>query len=338
MLDIKNRVNEISTCTSTSIPEEVLNSTQPLILRGFASQWPIVIAGRKSNEAAADYLRSIYSQEPILACHGAPENNGRVFYNEQMNDFNYTGANVNLNLVLDSLLKHQTDTTPPTMYMGSTELNRWFPNFTKENICHIPNQKPLASIWIGNQSRIAAHYDFPQNIACNVVGQRRFTLFPPDQISNLYVGPIEFAPGGQEISLVDFDNPDFDKFPKFKDAMDNAIVADLEPGDALLLPSMWWHHVQGKSPFNVLVTHWWRNSPAHLGRPNNALLAAILSLRSLPTEQRLAWKNIFDHYIFDKELTSQEHIPEQAQDILKLPLDELTARKLRANLLNKLKR
>ena len=116
------------------------------------------------------------------------------------------------------------------------------------------------------------------------------------------------------------------------------MVAELEPGDALLLPGMWWHHVEALSDLNVLITHWWRNSPNFMGRPNNALELAILSMRSLPRAQRDAWKAIFDYYVFAHDEHSLEHIPEDVRDMLKLPLDEATARRLRADLLNKLKR
>lgn len=338
MLNIKNKVISRDDIKYDSINEDVLYSPTPIILKGFCRQWPIVQAAKISNESAADYLRTVYSGEPVIGSYGPEETKGRIFYNQDMTGFNFSASKVDLNMVLDQLLQNQENQAPPTMYVGSTDANRWFSKLLADNDFKIPNANPLTSLWIGNQSRIAAHYDFPTNVACNVVGKRRFTLFPPEQISNLYVGPIEFAPGGQEISLVDFANPDFERFPKFKDAIDSAFVAELDAGDALILPSMWWHHVEALTPFNVLITHWWRDTPAYLGRPNNALLASILALRSLPTEQRKAWKQIFDHYIFNEELDQHDHIPPNAKDMLTLPLDEMSARKLRADLLNKLKR
>jgi len=338
MLTINKQVKQISDCSPEDIPAFVLNSTEPLILKDFAKSWPLVVEGKKSPEHAANYLRSIYSGTPVNACYGEPEINGRVFYNQEMTGFNYRAAKVDLNLVLDKLLENIENTKPPTMYVGSTEVNKWLPSFSEHHSLSLDEYKPLTSIWIGNQSKISAHYDFPNNIACCAVGSRRFTLFPPDQIKNLYVGPMELAPGGQDISLVDFDNPDYEKFPKFKNALASAQVAELSAGDALFLPSMWWHHVEGLTAFNVLITHWWRNSPAFMGRPNNALLLAILSLRNLPLAQRKAWQSIFDHYIFDHQDGDLDHLPEEIQGMLKLPLDELSARKIRAELLNQLKR
>ncbi|GIR40175.1 MAG: hypothetical protein CM15mP51_09550 [Porticoccaceae bacterium] len=129
---------------------------------------------------------------------------------------------------------------------------------------------------------MAPHYDFPTNIACSVAGRRRFTFFPPEQLENLYVGPIDFSPAGQPISLVDILNPDYAKFPKYKNAEDAALFADLEIGDAVLVPSMWWHHVEAKDNLNVLVNYWWRTTPNYMGSPLNVLQHAILGLRDLP--------------------------------------------------------
>jgi hypothetical protein len=185
---------------------------------------------------------------------------------------------------------------------------------------------------------VAAHYDFPNNLACNIAGRRRFTLLPPEQIANLYPGPLEFAPGGQEISLVDFYDPDFERFPRFREALERAQVAELGPGDALFLPGMWWHHVESLDTLNVLYTHWWRDSEAYMGRPTNALLHAVLGLRNLPEHQRRAWKALFDYYIFDAGEGAADHIESRARGVLQQPLGIEAAMQLRAKLQNDLKR
>jgi hypothetical protein len=206
-----------------------------------------------------------------------------------------------------------------------------------DNDLNIGHLNPLISIWVGNKTRVAAHYDAPENIACVVIGKRRFTLFPPSQIENLYPGPLDFTPAGQTISMVDFENPDFEKYPRFKTALEHAQVADMEPGDALLLPSMWWHHVEGLSKFNMLINYWWRVSPKYMGQATTVLNHALLSIRDLPAHEKAAWKHIFDYYIFNDSTYAGEHLPEAARGSLG-ELDEMQARKLRALLLNKLNR
>jgi hypothetical protein len=139
----------------------------------------------------------------------------------------------------------------------------------------------------------------------------RFTLFPPDQLANLYIGPTDFTPAGQAISLVDFHRPDFDKYPKFAEALKNAQVAELEPGDALFIPGMWWHHVEALDDFNFLVNYWWRQTPRYMGDPKDVLRHGLMSLKGLPKAQRKAWAEIFNHYIFNPDDDSLSHIPNE---------------------------
>jgi hypothetical protein len=170
-----------------------------------------------------------------------------------------------------------------------------------------------------------------------VAGRRRFTLFPPDELDNLYVGPLDLTPAGQPISLVDIARPDLARFPKFTQALARARVADLAPGDAVFIPSLWWHHVEALDAFNVLLNYWWRQSPAHMDSPLNALMMAMLSVRDLPPAQRTAWRHLFDHYVFDAGAHTAAHIPASARGSLQ-PLDPGAARVLRARLLRSLNR
>jgi hypothetical protein len=111
----------------------------------------------------------------------------------------------------------------------------------------------------------------------------------------------------------------------------------MEPGDALFLPSMWWHHVESLAPFNLLVNYWWCTSPPAMGSPTAALMHAILALRDLPDRQKAAWRALFDHYVFDADEAVYAHIPPAGRGCL-APLDDAAARKMRAELLNRLNR
>lgn len=337
MLTIDTQVKELSYCNADSISDEVINADEPLVLRGLVEHWPVVQAGKISDATVTDYLRNFYQNKPVIVSVGKPEISGRIFYNEDFTDFNYDSHKVSLHQLLDKLLQHIDDPTPPTLYMGSTVVDEWLPGFREENDLALHNLNPRVGIWIGNKNRIAAHWDLPSNIACVVAGKRRVILFPPEQLENLYPGPLNWAPGGQPISLVDFHRTDFVAFPKFEEALKHAQVCELAAGDALLIPSMWWHHVESLSNLNILLNYWWRQVPAYMGTPMNVLHHALLSLRDLPAEQRRAWKNMLDYYIFNETDETSSHIPDRAKGFLG-ELDDDQARKLRAFLLNQLKR
>ena len=337
MLAIEKTVRELTGKRHGDVSDDVLTSTEPLVLKDLAADWPIVKAGKQSADAAIDYVREFYREATIGAFFGDAKDNGRIFYNEDMTGFNYQPVMVKLDVVLDRIRKHAGDARPPAIYVGSTTVDTCLPGFRAENDIDFGNINPLASIWMGNRTRIAAHYDLPDNLACNVVGRRRFIVFPPEELENLYVGPLDFTPAGQSISLVDFHDPDYENHPKFKTALQSARVAELGPGDAIFIPSMWWHHVEALESYNVLINYWWRQSPAYMGPPIEVLMQAILAIRDLPTEQRKAWQGIFRHYIFEADEETAAHIPEHRRGILS-PLNERAARELRARLLNKLNR
>ncbi len=330
-------IAELHGLTPGDLTDRILKSTQPLVLRGLAAQWPMVRAALASQQEASSYLRRFYGDMPVIALLGKPDIGGRFFYNDDLSGFNFQPARVRLDGVLAELAIHRDDVQPPALYVGSTTIDTCLPGFRDENDLDLHGRDALASIWIGNRTRIAAHYDLPDNIACVAAGRRRFTLFPPEQLANLYVGPLDFTPAGQAISLVDFHAPDFERFPKFAEAQRFGQEAELGPGDAIFIPSMWWHHVEALEPFNVLVNYWWRQSPDYMDTPTNALMLAIMTVRDLPSEQRKAWAGLFDHYVFGQDAQTAAHIPPAAQRML-APLDEDGTRAIRAQLLKRMNR
>jgi hypothetical protein len=338
LMSTAGKIRELAGCTPETVAQSVMSSTEPLVLRGLVSDWPVVQAGKQATKAAADYIRQFYSGDQLTAFFGPPEIRGKVGYNDDLSGFNFERTSVIFDDVLNSIFEHAGESEPPTYYIGSTLLDRWFPGFRDANDLNLADLAPLVSIWLGNRVRVSAHFDAADNIACCVAGRRRFTLFPPDQLDNLYIGPWDLTPAGQAISLVDFRDPDFEKYPRFRDALRAARVVTLEPGDALFLPSMWWHHVEGLDEFNVLVNYWWRTTPRFMGAPLAVLKHALLGLRDLPPEQRSAWQHIFDYYVFNPREEAVAHIPEQSRGILRSPMNDVDARKLRAELLNFLNR
>ena len=331
-----NSIEILDSLTPEGFASLLAESTKPVLLPGLVADWPVVRRARESDEALCAYLLRFYADATVNVFCGEPEIEGRFFYNEDMTGFNFSRSRDKLDKVLDRLVCEEHGQRAHSYYVGATTIDNCLPGFSEDNALAFGDIAPLASIWIGNRSRIAAHYDLPDNLACVVAGRRRFTLFPPEQLANLYPGPIDFNPAGQQISLVDFHQPDLERYPLFQEALENAQVVELEPGDALFIPSMWWHHVESLGSLNTLVNYWWRKSPAYMGPPMDVLLHALLTLRDLPPEQKKAWSGIFEHYIFSQD-PPLEHIPEGSQGCLG-PLDENRARQLRATLLSRLNR
>jgi hypothetical protein len=337
------KVREIAGLDPGAIPyAELMRSEQPAILKGVVSDWEVARRGRQSPDAVIDYLGSFDSGRPVVGYTGAPEIGGRFFYDAKMTDLNFEAKRVPLKEFLGRISEHLADPSAPSLYIGSTDLDLYLPGLRSENALPLNDpmfdgNAPIVSIWIGNRTVASTHFDFSNNIACNLVGQRRFTLFPPDQIHNLYPGPFQPTPGGQVVSMVDLRDPDFDRYPRFRDALAAAQVAELDPGDALFYPAMWWHNVEALDGFNVMVNYWWNLSPAYVDTPMITLLHAILSLRDRPDQEKQAWRELFDYYVFGDPGRPREHLPQHARGVLG-EIDELAARRLRADVLQRLNR
>lgn len=328
---------------ANNIPAEVIAFAEPVILKKLVGHWPVVKAGQTSSHESAHYIKRFYNGNPTVVCKIPPENNGRMFYTDNCTSLDYESFKGRIDDTLDAILAGAGKVEAPAYYIASNIIDTHLPGLRAENDLVIPRVKhPEAmtervSIWIGGATTATCHFDALDNIACCVAGKRKFTLFPPNQVSNLYPGPLDPTPGGQVISLVDFKNPDFEKFPRFRDALPTALVAELEPGDALYIPSMWWHHVESLHTYNLLVNYWWDDSPAYLSSGMNALYMAMLAIRDKSAHEREGWKQLFDHYIFDGAESAGAYIPDEAKGFLR-ELDRLDARKLRALLINKLNR
>ena len=323
--------------SAEAVPADVLQSTQPVLLRGLVQHWPLVQAAQRSDVDFCDYLRRFGGHTGghtrVGLWRGAPGIAGRFFYNADLTGFNFRREIGTFDALLDELLAG----SPDALYLGSTELDGSFPGLHQDNPLDLGVADPLVSLWLGNRTRVALHFDVPDNIACVVAGRRRFTLFPPEQVANLYIGPLDLTPAGQPISLVDQAAPDLTRFPRYAEALKHAQVFDLRAGDALFIPSQWWHGVEGLAPINALVNFWWRQSPACMDTPLNTLMLALMTLRDLPPAQRDAWRALFDHYVFHADEQTAAHIPAAARGVL-APFDETRARQLRAVLLNRLNR
>jgi len=328
-------IPEVDGADAARVLAETNGRAEPLVFRGLCSHWPLVEAGDAAE--IEKYLLSHYQGAPVTAFLGESNADGRIFYNHDVSGLNFQQVKTRLDEVLAQIRQAADQSPAPVIYMGSMALDHCLPGMKADNSLPTHGLPTTVRIWIGNRSKVAAHHDMMDNIACVCAGQRRFTLFPPDQLANLYLGPIDLTPAGQQISLVDPDHPDFERFPRYADALAQSQRAELAPGDAIYIPSMWWHQVNALSDFNILVNHWWRDTPAHMGAPGDVLLHALLNLRDLPKRQRDALRCLFDHYVFDPPEDALDHIPEHSRGLL-AEADEDSIRQWRTILRNRLNR
>lgn len=330
------RVAEVTVADAADLDARLRETTTPFIVRNLVSDWPLVKAGRQSGKAARDYLVQHQRDRPFTVSVGTAESGGRLFYDAAM-QMNFRTVQAKLPDIFGRIDAVEEKADAPPIYLGSVDIHDYFEGLHAANQVDLGTRTALASIWMGTRTRIAAHNDVPHNLACVAVGRRRFTLFPREQFRNLYLGPVDNTPAGRAVSMVDFHAPDFERHPGFADALEHAQIAELAAGDALYIPALWWHHVEARDAFNVLINYWWRETPAWLGAPQDALNHAMLAIRDLPADQKAYWRDMFDHYIFEDPEAAMAHIPAEGRGVL-ARLTAESAGRLRAFLLRALSR
>ena len=97
-------VEERSNVTREILRAEIVPAYRPVVLRGFAADWPAVRAGRESGAAVAAYLKSFDNGAPVEAYVGPPEIGGRFFYSDAERAVNFERRQGALSAILDDIL------------------------------------------------------------------------------------------------------------------------------------------------------------------------------------------------------------------------------------------
>jgi hypothetical protein len=327
-------IPEISGVERERFEGEILAAGKPVVMRDLVAHWPATKLGRQSPEAICRYLVERDNGTAVDAIMLPPQEAGRIFYNTAMDGFNFLRNRLPISKIIEQVARYSAFAAAPAVAVQSALIRDCLPRLLDDH--SLPLREGVEPrIWLGNGIVTPAHFDESHNVACVIAGRRRFTLLPPEQIENLYVGPFDFAPAGPAISLVDFAHPNLTRFPRFAQAQLHALTAELGPGDAIYIPPLWWHHVVSLDVCNVLINYWWDAAPVH-NAGLHCLTQAMISLRQLPPPQRDAWAAIFQYYVFGDPDNSVAHLPAERRGML-APLTSASMRKRLADLAEKLK-
>jgi hypothetical protein len=111
------------------------------------------------------------------------------------------------------------------------------------------------NIWLGPAGTVThLHRDGTDNLFAQIWGSKRFTLYSPDQRPFLYAWATP-AGNGLDGCDVDPDQPDYNRFPLFRQARKTECV--VEAGELFFLPEGWFHHVRSLAP-SLSVNFWTR--------------------------------------------------------------------------------
>jgi len=293
-------ITEISEPTPEQFRCEIIPNGEPVVIRRLVKNWPIVQHALNNPLAFCRYLMQFDRGQDFNTAIGPASTGGKIFYNSDMSGLNCRFEQKKLEASLRFLLDNINENPAPLLAIQSIQVPSFLTGLEHELPMPLVPANTEARIWIGGKTTVAAHYDPSENIACCIAGRRQFTLLRPDQISNLYVGPFEFTPSGTTVSMVDFDNPDYKKFPRFKHAEKATYSTLLEPGDAIYIPYLWWHHVKALDGINALMNYWWGSNAEQHCDPRHALLMSMMAMSNMPAHHKSAWQSMFTHYAFSQ--------------------------------------
>lgn len=315
---------------------EVAEPCRPVVIRGLVSSWPAVSAASASPGQLRDYISRFDAGAQAEVFVGEPHISGKYYYNDDLRGFNFSRARMHFTDALDRMVATASNSNGSSMYMGSLPIEQYLPGFAAENQLSVLNTNVAPRIWIGHASNVSAHYDTMDNIACVVAGSRRFTLYAPETIDRLYIGPIDHTMAGQPVSLAASAPADDERYPLFREVRDQALVAELQPGDAIYVPKLWWHQVEATAPFNVLVNYWWDAFSIGRDAPATAMLLSLIAIAERPPAERQAWKAFFDHFVFRTNGHPLAHLPVEQHGVLG-PLKPDNYQKIRARVMQMLR-
>ena len=207
-------MREVAGLSPRDLGPDVLEATERVVLRGLVAGWPMVAAARESADAADAYLLRFYRDATVTAMLGAPVIEGRFFYNDDLSGYNFAPVRMRIDKVLGELARYRDGDKAQGIYVGSTTIDTALPGLH----CRRPAPFYLVSATAAGK------------FVCRA--------------ARLHARRAGHQP-------VDFLNPDLERFPRFAQAMEHALTADLGAGDALFIPSMWWQHIQALDAFNV---------------------------------------------------------------------------------------
>ncbi|GAA4777559.1 cupin-like domain-containing protein [Stakelama sediminis] len=294
----------------------VVADVQPVVLRGLCRDWPVTRAAAHSWSDLVKYLKQFERGQTAQAFVGRPAIDGRYYYGDGADGFNFEREEMTLAQGLERMALAARDPELSSVYLGSLPAAGMLPGYAEANPAAILGTPVEPRLWLGNRSNVACHFDTFDNLACVVAGRRRFTLYPPEVTGSLYVGPLDHTMAGQPVAMAVGSTPGDPRYPRFDAVRDRALTAELEPGDALYLPKLWWHQVEATGPLNLLVNYWWDAFSAGPDAPFTTMMLAMIAIAERPARERQAWRAFFDHYVFRPNGHPLAHLPEAKHGIL----------------------
>ena len=249
-----NKIERIHKPTKEDFERNFFCPLKPCIITGATNNWKALTLWK------LDYLNSLIGDK-IVHCR---ESDSDYFENYNGSHIN-KHKNIKMSVFIEWLMLEQSrefwdwfrpEISSKRYYLTSSNIPTDFPELLQD--IEFPEyfdhqMLEFTRLWIGcGNNRLNLHYDTYYNLYTQIIGNKKWVIFPPQQSSLLYAYP--FYTPFYWCSQVNVNEPDLNKFPKFGEVKPLEFMT--EPGEMLFLPPGWWHSPIGAG-LNIAVNFWW---------------------------------------------------------------------------------
>lgn len=198
---------------------------RPVVLEGFAKPWPAFDKWNLNyiQDRAGDQIVPLYDSKPTRGRQNSAAPATRMPLRDYLEILKTgpTDLRIFFYNILDSMPELSQDFEFPELGL------KFF--------------KRLPALFFGGEgSKVLPHFDMDlaDLVHIHFHGHKSVLLFDPQQTKYLYRVPFSV----HNLEDIDLDAPDFDRFPALRNAQ--GIQAQLAHGDALYMPSGYWHYIK----------------------------------------------------------------------------------------------
>lgn len=222
-------IDRVSTISKRDFMENYVKPQIPVVVERLTEDWPAYDKWHLSyiKEIAGDKTVPLYDDRPVRAEDG----------------FNEAHAEMKMKEYIDLLEKGPTDYRI-FLYNIMKEVPQLREDFKWPTIgLRLVKQLPML-FFGGENSKVFMHFDIDYSniLHFNFHGEKQCVIFPPSETPYLYKVPHSLISRED----IDFDQPDFEKFPALKQAQ--GYICNLKHGEMLYMPEGYWHYMKYLTP------------------------------------------------------------------------------------------
>ncbi|MEO6302401.1 MAG: cupin-like domain-containing protein [Bacteroidia bacterium] len=223
-MKINKNVDSVNSISIKDFNKNYFKAQKPLLIKGLATHYP---AGKKWT---IDYLKQLCGDVTV-----------DIFDNSKKDSSSSAFTTPDLKMKFRDYVDVVAENKPSDLRMFLFNMFKCKPELRKDFPCPYMFKGILGKIgymFFGSKNikvRIHQDIDMSNVMLTQFHGKKRVVLVSPEYSDLLYRLPFN------TYSLVDLDNPDYNKYPAL--AYVEAHEYILEAGDALFMPSGYWHYI-----------------------------------------------------------------------------------------------